>query len=272
MKPIAKGENRFQSDARRYAQYLETPEGRLRTDITFANLEEFLPVPRTGSSVRVLDIGCGTALASSQLASRGAEVTLLDSSQAMLELAKKTVLEAGSSGKISFNQGDAAQLASTFPPQSFDLILCHNLLEYVDDPGNVLRGAVSLMRGPSAILSVLARNQAGEVMKAIQAGDLAAAEHNLTAASARESLYGGEVRLFTPDALEAMLDGASLTVAARRGVRVIADYLPPQVSRSQEYDRILALERKLSCRQEFFPAARYLHYVARPGTVPMREG
>jgi S-adenosylmethionine-dependent methyltransferase len=244
----------------------------LRTDITFANLEEFLPVPHAGSSVRVLDIGSGTGLASSQLASRGAEVTLLDSSQAMLELAQKTVLEAGSSGKISFKQADAAQLASTFPPQSFDLILCHNLLEYVHNPGNVLRGAVSLMRGPSAILSVLARNQAGEVMKAaIQAGDLAAAERDLTAAWAYESLYGGEVRLFTPDVLEAMLNDASITVAARRGVRVIADYLPPQVSRSEEYDRILALERKLSCRQEFFPAARYLHYLARLGTAPMRE-
>ena len=34
---------RFQSGAHKYAAYLETPEGRLRLDLAFANLQEFLP-------------------------------------------------------------------------------------------------------------------------------------------------------------------------------------------------------------------------------------
>ena len=36
----------FESDASKYAAYLETPEGRLRADLAFANLQEFLPVRR----------------------------------------------------------------------------------------------------------------------------------------------------------------------------------------------------------------------------------
>jgi S-adenosylmethionine-dependent methyltransferase len=181
----------------------------------------------------------------------------------MLALAEKTIIEAGVSNKIRVRHGDAAQLADIFQTRSFDIVLCHNLLEYVDDPGAVLRGAVRVMRNSSAILSVLVRNQAGEVLKAaLQTGDLAAAEYILTADWGEESLYGGRVRLFTPEALEVILKDASLTIRARKGVRVIADYLPEQISRSAEYERIFALERKLGKRREFFGVARYMHCLA----------
>jgi S-adenosylmethionine-dependent methyltransferase len=253
MKTGVKSESRFETDASRYAAYLETPQGRLRADLAFANLLEFLPASARVNSPRALDLGCGTGSAAVRLARLGIHVTLLDSSATMLALTERTIVEAGVSDKITVKSGDAAQLADILPAASFDIVLCHNLLEYVDDPGAVLRGAVRAMRDSSAILSVLARNQAGELLKAVlQTGDLAAAEHNLTAEWGQESLYGVSVRLFTSEALEAILKDASLTINARRGVRVIADYLPAQISRSTEYERIFALERKLGKRREFF--------------------
>jgi S-adenosylmethionine-dependent methyltransferase len=263
MKTGVKNDSRFGSEASRYAAYLETPEGRLRADLTFANLQEFLPVPAGASSLRALDLGCGTGAGAVRLARLGIDVTLLDSSATMLALAERTIGEAGVSDKISVRRGDAAQLADIFQRGSFDIVVCHNVLEYVDDPGAVLRGAVHVMRGSSAILSVLVRNQAGEVLKAVlQTGDLAAAEHNLTTEWGQESLYGGRVRLFTPEGLEAILKEAPLTINARRGVRVVADYLPAEISRSAEYERIFALERKLGKRREFFGVARYMHCLA----------
>ena len=264
--------DRFQNGADKYAAYLETPEGRLRADLAFANLQEFLPASARVNSLRALDLGCGTGAAAVRLARHGIHVTLLDSSPTMLALAERTIVEAGVSDKITVKHGDAAQLADIFQTRSFDIILCHNLLEYVDDPGAVLRGAVRVMRDSSAILSVLVRNQSGEVLKAVlQTGDLAAAEHNLTAEWGQESLYGGGVRLFTSEALEAILKDASLTNNARRGVRVIADYLPAQISRSAEYERIFALERKLGKRREFFGVARYMQCLASCAT-PGSEG
>lgn len=50
----------------------------------------------------------------------------------------------------------------------------------------------------------------------------------------------------------------------RRGVRVIADYLQRDISQPVEYERILALERELCARSEFFGVARYMHYLVRP--------
>lgn len=252
---------RFQSGAEKYAAYLETPEGKLRLDLAFANLQEFLP--HATWPLRVLDVGCGTGAIAVRLARLGLSVTLLDSSLPMLDLANRAAREAGVTDKIELKHGDAAQMVGMLHAGSFDVILCHNILEYVDDPAVILRGAVRVLRDSSAILSVLVRNRAGEVLKAaIQIGDLAAAEASLGAEWGDEALYGGKVRLFTSGGLRAALEAASLAVTAERGVRIVSDYLPPQISRSAEYERILELERKLGSRPEFAAIARYTHCLA----------
>jgi S-adenosylmethionine-dependent methyltransferase len=255
---------RFQSGADKYAAYLETSEGRLRCDLAFANLQDFLPRPQTKPSLRALDLGGGTGAATVRLARLGIHTTLLDSSPQMLEIAKRAAQELGVTDKVLLQHGDATGLTNLFHTAEFDVVVCHTVLEYLDDPIAVLRGVARALRDSSAILSILVRNRSGEVLKAaLQAGDLAVAESTLTADWAQESLYGGPVRLFTSDTLQAMLKAASLTGIAERGVRVLSDFLPPQVSRSEEYERIFELERKLGTRPEFAAIARYLQIIAR---------
>ena len=252
---------RFQTGAAKYAAYLETPEGKLRLDLAFANLHDFLP--QSVWSLHALDLGSGTGAIAVRLARLGLHVTLLDASVPMLDFAKRAAQEAGVTERIALKRGDAAQFANLFHAETFDVILCHNILEYVDDPCTVLCSAARALRDPSSIISVLVRNQAGEVLKAaIQDGDLAATESNLTAEWGHESLYGGRVRLFTAESLQAMLLESSLAVTAERGVRVMSDYLPPRVSRNHEYEKILKLEHKLGRRPEFAAIARYTHCLA----------
>jgi S-adenosylmethionine-dependent methyltransferase len=256
---------RFGTGAAKYAAYLETPEGRLRLDLAFANLQDFLP--QSTRSLLALDIGCGTGAIAVRLARLGLHVTLLDESLPMLDFAERAAREAGVTERIALKHGNATQFANLFPAASFDVILCHNVLEYVDDPCAVLRSAARALRDPSSVISVLVRNQAGEVLRAaILDGDLAAAENNLTAEWGHESLYGGKVRLFTAGGRQAMLLESSLAVKAERGVRVISDYLPLRVYRT-EYKRILELERKLGRRPEFAAIARYTHCLAHRAEV-----
>ena len=261
-KMITADRARFESGAQAYAAYLEKPEGRLRLDLAFANLQEFLP--QVKAPLCVLDVGGGTGATAVRLRRLGCNVTLLDSSREMLQIADRIENILCGSGTITLKHGDALRLADLFLEGSFDVILCHNVLEFVDDPDAVLRGVASLVRGSSAVLSVLVRNRAGEVLKAaINEGDLESAERGLDAEWGYESLYGGRVRLFTPDEIRAMLKRAQLEVIAERGVRVLSDYLPAKVSREADYERIFELERKLGQRPEFAAVARYTHYLAR---------
>ncbi|HEY6387752.1 MAG TPA: methyltransferase domain-containing protein [Candidatus Acidoferrum sp.] len=101
MKTGVKSESRFETDASRYAAYLETPQGRLRADLAFANLLEFLPASAGVNSLRAFDLGCGTGSAAVRLARLGIHVTLLDSSATMLALTERTIVEAGVSDKVT---------------------------------------------------------------------------------------------------------------------------------------------------------------------------
>jgi S-adenosylmethionine-dependent methyltransferase len=257
-----------QNDAEKYAAYLSTPEGRLRFELAFANLQESLPVSESKASLHALDLGCGTGATGVRLASLGIQVTLLDSSLAMLQMAKRAVVEAGVTDNVVLQHAEAADVANLFPKETFDLVLCHNVLEYVDDPAAVLSAVAQVMQRNSTrlgIVSILVRNWAGEVFKTgIREGDLPGAERQLTNLWGQESLLGGPVRLFTRECLESMLKSASLEVTVERGVRVISDYLPAKISRHDEYERIFQLERKLGTRPEFATVARYTQYLARP--------
>src|SRR5690349_5310140 len=149
MNVITTGKDRFQNGAKDYAAYLETFEGRLRTDLAFANLEDILSRFEASKTLRALDVGGGTGATAVRLASLGLYVTLLDSSEAMLEIAHSAAREGGVSERVTLQLGDAMQLASLYQTQAFDLILCHNILEYVDDPVLLLHGAASALRNPS---------------------------------------------------------------------------------------------------------------------------
>ena len=235
----------------------------MRTDLAFANVQEFLP-SQAGHSLDALDIGGGTGAIAIRVARLGLHVTLLESSREMLDIARRASNDTGVVDRITLRHGDADELSTLFHAQSFDLIVCHNVLEYVDDPDAVLRSCARLMRDSSSLLSVLVRNRAGEVLKsALLAGDLDDAEKNLTAESVKETLYGGRSRLFSQDALLASLKGASLQAIAMRGVRIVSDYLPAKVNRSAAYEQIVDLEHKLGNCREFAAVARYTHCLGR---------
>ena len=102
-------ESRFES-AQEYAAYLQTPEGRLRLDLAWSNLQPFLPSRSAGNNLKALDIGGGTGAMALKLAGVGFYVTVLDKSKAMLAMAESAAAQAGLSHRISMIQGDVVNL------------------------------------------------------------------------------------------------------------------------------------------------------------------
>lgn len=261
-------DERFESGASRYADYLQTVEGRLRLDLAWLNLLEFIRqnfASDTGETKRrALDVGGGTGALALRLTAEGWSVDVLDSSAAMLALASAAARRAGHSSHVSLHEGDAGRLGQIFEPGTFDLVACHNVLEYVEDPSAVVRAVGSAARR-GGLISLLARNRAGETMRAaVKSQDLDAARNALTAASVRESLYGGPAKLFDAESLGRLAADARLEVLATRGVRVVADYLPATLSNTEDdYRRLLDFEHTLGARTDFAAVARYTQLIAR---------
>ena len=66
------------------------------------------------------------------------------------------------------------RLAELVPAGSVDLVLCHSLLEVVDEPAAVLRAVAAALR-PGGAASVLVANRAAAVLTQAMAGHLDAA-------------------------------------------------------------------------------------------------
>jgi SAM-dependent methyltransferase len=79
------------------------------------------------SGRRVLDLGTGTGRAAIALSRRGANVTGVDASSEMLNVARRRAADEGLS--IEFLEGDAHALA--WPDRAFELVVCFRLLMHV---------------------------------------------------------------------------------------------------------------------------------------------
>jgi S-adenosylmethionine-dependent methyltransferase len=251
---------RFQ-DAEKYAAYLKTPAGRLRSDLAWANMQRFLP--RDSSNRRALDVGGGTGFASVQLARMCRAVVLLDSSEQMLRIARQQAEDCGMTPRISFCHADTGQVREIFAAESFDIVVCHNLLEYSEDASATVRDIAHVLR-KAGVISVLVRNRAGEVLKdAVRSGDWKLAAADLIAETVVDSLYGNRMRLFAPADLRELLARAGLEIVGEHGVRVFFDYVGIENPTDETYSQIFELESELGARPEFFAIARYIQVIAR---------
>lgn len=90
---------------------------------------------RTGvkSGTRYLDVGCGAGMAAAIAASRGARVSGIDASEALLAIARTRVPDA------DFRQGDLEELP--FGTASFDLVTGFNSFQFAGNPVVALREA-----------------------------------------------------------------------------------------------------------------------------------
>ncbi len=91
---------------------------------------------------RILDVATGTGMVATALSQRGADVTALDQSEAMLSVARRRTPQAR--GTVTFVQGEAERLP--FDNASFDGLTFTYLLRYVDDPAATLRELARVVR------------------------------------------------------------------------------------------------------------------------------
>lgn len=91
-----------------------------------------LPLLRPG--MRLLDVGCGPATITIDLASVVAPgaVVGVEPSAEVLQIARSNAVQAGAPDALSFEQGDVYRLP--FENDSFDVVHAHQVLQHLSDP------------------------------------------------------------------------------------------------------------------------------------------
>lgn len=104
---------------------------------------------------RVVDIGCGGGILSESLAAAGAEVSGIDLSEPLLEVARLHQIESGV--QVDYRCVSAEALA-TEQPEAFDILTSMELLEHLPDPAAFVATAAELVKpGGLAFFSTLNR-------------------------------------------------------------------------------------------------------------------
>ena len=178
---------------------------------------------RLPAGLDVLDVGGGTGGFAVPLAELGHRVTVVDPSPDALAALQRRAGEAGV--EVRAVQGDAAGLLEVVEPGSADLVLCHGVLEHVDDLAPAVAALVAVLR-PGGTLSLLVATRNAVVLARAVAGRFAEAQHALEDPDGRWGPGDPMPRRFTEPGLLALLGDAGLRVEEVHGVRTVADLVP----------------------------------------------
>jgi len=146
----------------------------------------------------VLDVGCGQGSHAIVLARRRYDVTGVDVSEELLELARVAAsVEPGKvRGRLRFERADLLDLAARYEGCS-EVVRCHGVLMYLPSLAASVAAAVGAAR-PGGVLSLLTRNRAGITMRAGMSGDWNVALAGFDARVYRNRLGLDQVRADDP--------------------------------------------------------------------------
>ncbi|MBN6054196.1 methyltransferase domain-containing protein [Nonomuraea sp. RK-328] len=212
----------------------------------------------------IVDAGGGTGGFAVPLAELGHTVTVVDPSPDSLAALERRAKEKGVG--VRGLQGDLADLADLLDHEGADLVLCHSVLEYVDDPIGAMTAVAGLLRRGGAV-SVLAANPVAAALHRALAGHFDEARAALADPEGRWGHRDPTPRRYTAEALSELLAVTGLAVGAVHGVRVFADLVPSRLVDGEPgaAEALVALEQAAAGHPVLRDIATQLHVLARRG-------
>lgn len=236
------------------------------TDVLTAGVDALLASSAKGSGPRsVLDLGGGTGGQAVRLAHAGHSVTVVDPSLDALAALGRRGTEAGVSERLTAVQGDAETLHELLPADSVDLVLCHGVLEVVDDPVQCLRSIGTVLR-PDGRLSLLVHQREAGVLYRVATGQIRAAASILRTPDGRWGAGDPLQRRLSAGEITSLLAQGGFVELDREGVRTLSDLAPDSatVADPSLVDLLTGLDTEASRITALRDVAMQLHVHARP--------
>lgn len=246
----------FDDLAQRFrANIYDNPKGEIRLASVWRELLTHLPWLAEGGKA-VWDAGGGLGQLSALLLQQGHCVTLSDISGEMLAQAESDLIDYIDDGQLQIRQRaiqDAAQR------EAFDVVVCHAVLEWVEEPEQVIASLVAALR-PGGYLSLMFYNRNALIVSNMAKGNL----YKL-----RDEDFAGHPGGLTPSyprdpqwVLEAV-QSMGLTVTAKRGIRLCYDLMPRAVRAQRSVEDMLAIDWQYGAQEPFWQLGRYVHLLCR---------
>lgn len=247
-----------------WQQWQEAPWGRLRYSVAEANLERHLN--GLGSApLRVLDLAGGDGGDAVRLAARGHHVTIVDYAPAMLLAATERATGAGLAERITCVEADVTDLPRELAAGAFDVVLCHNLLQYVADLPSTLAAALAPLR-PGGLVSVMAVNRHSAPLNiAVREMDPAAAYAALESDQLRTQIFDSTLTLHTAEEIIPVLRDLGCQDVSHYGIRSFCDYITDDARKYDPafYADLERLELAVTDRPPYMHTARLFQLTAR---------
>jgi SAM-dependent methyltransferase len=165
---------------------------------------------------------------------------------------------------VTGRQGDLSTLLDVVGPDSADVVLCHGVLEVVDDPAAALAALARAVR-PGGVLSLLVAQRHAAVVARAMAGHFQQALAMLDPSS--DAPTGRTGRRFTHDELTTLVDEAGFVVDEVHAIRVFTDLVPGSLLdlEAGSSTALVELEQAVATRPEYLPLATQVHLLAHRG-------
>jgi len=249
--------------------YEPAGRGSTRTAVVWSGLEPVLGHAQghdqgQGDPRDVLDIGGGTGGLAVRVGALGHRVVVVDPSPDALAALDRRAREHDVA--VTGRQGDLSTLLEVVEPDSADVVLCHGVLEVVDDPAAALATLARVVRTGGVLSLVVAQRHAAVVARAM-AGHFQQARALLdspAAAAPAGAPAGAPNHRFTAEEVAAALDAAGFDTEAMHAVRVFVDLVPSSLVDLEPgaAQALVELEQAVAGRPEYLPLGTQVHALA----------
>lgn len=222
-----------------------TTKGRLRHELLMYYLADVIG---HDSSMNVLDAGGGTGMMSYEFAKCGNAIDILDISTEALDIAKQRL---AAFSQTTFICGDISSIQ-----KQYDLIVCHALLEWLDEPLLALAYLIEKLN-PKGVLSLSFFNRDAMLFNNAIYGNF---DFIAKGMKVRNMVRLNPHNPQSPKTVLTMLeqiDGIDIEITA--GIRCFHDYMRDTTLQSSRFDDILTLEKQYGAQAPYKYLGKYFY-------------
>ena len=259
---IANRKDSFEAGLSKWKTDQAQPWNQFGYELVEHNLKKHIPVD--SPPLRILDAGGGNGLDSLGLARMNHQIDIVDISQQMLNDARANAALAGVTDRLSTHAIDILGIDNKFAQHEFDVVLCHNVIQFVDDVDPMLQVLYRVLK-PGGFLSLITTNQHSlPYQAAFLDEDLDKAYTMLDQTSQHNSIFDVNVNEYRPDQVIEWLEQMGLKLEKYYGIRCLYNYWGTNELKQDSaiYEKLKKLEMEFTERAPYNLLARQFQLIA----------